>query len=151
MKTTAGLWIDHRKAVIAIVSAEGEETMEIQSNVEKQPGRFAGVRSTTPYESQQVQADDRHEKEFTGHLHQYYDEVIAAIRDAESILIFGPGEAKGELKKRLERDKLGGHIIAVETIDKMTDRQIAAKVREYFHKPEDPAVGSKLGRATGND
>jgi len=29
MKTTVGLWIDHRKAVIAIVSAEGEETPEI--------------------------------------------------------------------------------------------------------------------------
>jgi hypothetical protein len=133
MKTTAGLWIDHRKAVIAIVSAEGEETMEIRSNVEKQPGRFDGVRSTT-HHGQQVPADDSHEREFTGHLNNYYDEVIAAIRDAESIMLFGPGEAKGELKKRLERDKLGGHIIAVETVDKMTDRQIAAKVREYFHE-----------------
>jgi stalled ribosome rescue protein Dom34 len=128
MKTTVGLWIDHRKAVIAIVSAEGEETKEIRSNVEKQPGRFAGVRSTTSYEPQQVQADDSHEREFTGHLNQYYAEVIAAIRDAESILIFGPGEAKGELKKRLERDKLGA--------------QIAAKVREYFHE-HDPAIGSR--------
>jgi hypothetical protein len=35
MKTTVGLWIDHRKAVIAIISEEGEETLEIQSNVEK--------------------------------------------------------------------------------------------------------------------
>jgi len=134
MKTTVGLWIDHRKAVIAIVSAEGEETLEIRSNVERQPGRFVGVRSTTPYEAQQVQADDTHEREFTGHLNQYYAEVIAAIRDAESILIFGPGEAKGELKKRLDHAKLGGHIIAMETVDKMTDRQVAAKVREYFHK-----------------
>ena len=133
MKTTAGLWIDHRKAVIAIVSAEGEETMEIRSNVEKQPGRFAGVRSTTHY-GQQVPADDSHEKEFTGHLNRFYAGVIAAIGDAESILIFGPGEAKGELKKRLEHAKLGGHIIAMETADKMTDRQIAAKVREYFHQ-----------------
>ena len=134
MKTTAGLWIDHRKAVIAIVSAEGEETLEIRSNVEKQPGRFAGVRSTTPYEAQQAPADDSHEREFTGHLNRYFAKVIAAIRTAESILIFGPGEAKGELKKRLERVMLGGHIVAVETADKMTDRQIAAKVREYFHK-----------------
>jgi stalled ribosome rescue protein Dom34 len=133
MKTTAGLWIDHRKAVIAIVSAEGEETIEIKSDVEKQPGRFAGVRSTTHY-GQQVPADDSHEKEFTGHLNQYYAEVIAAIRNAESILIFGPGEAKGELKKRLEHAKLGKHIIAIETADKMTDRQIGAKVREYFHE-----------------
>ena len=134
MKTIAGLWIDHRKAVIAIVSPEGEQTLEIESNVEKQPGRFAGVRSTTPYEAQQVPADDCREQEFTGKLHAYYDNVIAAIRDAESILIFGPGEAKGELKKRLEHAKLGKHIIAIETADKMTDGQIAAKVREYFHK-----------------
>jgi hypothetical protein len=132
MKTTAGLWIDHRRAVIAIVSADGEETLEIESNVEKQPGRLAGIRSTMHY-GQERPADDSHEKEFTGHLNQYYAEVIAAIRDAESILIFGPGEAKGELKKRLEHAKLEKHIIAIETADKMTDRQIAAKVREYFH------------------
>jgi hypothetical protein len=136
--------------VIAIVSAEGEETMEIRSNVEKQPGRFAGVRSTTSYESQQVQADDSHEREFTGHLNQYYAEVIAAIRDAESILLFGPGEAKGELRRRLEKDKLGGHIIAIETADKMTDRQIAAKVREYFHK-EAPAAEPQSSHVTSND
>jgi stalled ribosome rescue protein Dom34 len=134
MKTTVGLWIDHRKAVIAIVSADGEETLEIQSHVEEQPGRFVGVRSMTPHEAQQVQADDTHEREFTSHLNKYYDQVIAAIRDAKSILLFGPGEAKDELKKRLESDKLGRHIIAIETVDKMTDRQVAAKVREYFHK-----------------
>ena len=150
MKTTAGLWIDHRKAVIAIISKDGEETMEIQSNVEKQPGRLAGVRSTAAYESQKAPADDSHEREFTGHLNRYYDEVIAAIRNAESFLLFGPGEAKGELKKRLERDKLGGHIIAVETVDKMTDRQIAAKVREYFHK-EGPAIESASSHLPRND
>ena len=134
MKKTAGLWIDHRKAVIAIASPKGEETLEITSNIEKQPGRFEGVRSTTPFEAHQVPADDSREREFTGELHRYYDEVITAIRDAESILIFGPGEAKSELKKRLEHAKLGKHIIAIETTDKMTDGQIAAKAREYFHK-----------------
>jgi hypothetical protein len=56
------------------------------------------------------------------------------MRDAESILIFGPGEAKGELRKRLERNNLGGRIVAIETVDKMTDRQIAAKVRQHFPK-----------------
>ena len=61
----------------------------------------------TPAVMTTPKADDSHEKEFTGHLNNYYDAVIAAIRDAKSILLFGPGEAKGELKKRLERDKLG--------------------------------------------
>jgi hypothetical protein len=42
--------------------------------------------------------------------------------------------AKDELKKRLEKSKLGGRITGVETVDKMTDRQIAKKVRQYFAK-----------------
>ena len=134
MKTTVGLWIDHRKAIIVAATDQGEETKLIISKVEKQPGRFAGIRSTTPYESQQVRADDSRERKFTGHLGIYYDAVIACIRDAESILIFGPGEAKGELQKRIKKNKLGGRIVGIETVDKMTDRQIASKVRQYFRE-----------------
>jgi len=133
-KVTAGLWIDHRKAVIAIVSKEEEKMLEINSNVEKQPGRSEGVRSTIPFEPQQVQADDIRQREFTSHLNQYYAEVIAAVCDAECILIFGPGEAKGELKKRFDLAKGGRYTIAIETADKMTIRQVAAKVREYAHR-----------------
>ncbi len=144
MHTTAGLWIDHRKAIIVIVSAEGKKMTEIHSNVEKQPGRFEGVRSTVPYEPQLVQADDTREREFTSHLNQYYAAVIAAVGDAESILIFGPGEAKGELMKRFERAKRGGHSIIIETADKMSDRQIAAKVRDCFHKMN-PTQPHKIG------
>ena len=70
----------------------------------------------------------------TGQFNQSYAEVIAAIRAAESILIFGPGEAKGELKSHLEQAKLGGNITAVKTSDKMTDNQIASKIRGFFHK-----------------
>ena len=134
MTITAGLWIDHRKAVIMILSGKGEETLEITSNVDKQPGRIDGSRSTAPYEAQMVQADDSRERKFTGRLDQYYKEVLAAIGAAESILIFGPGEAKGELKNHLDHAGLGKTMIAVETADKMTDRQIAAKIRDYFHQ-----------------
>jgi hypothetical protein len=134
MTTTAGLWIDHRKAVIVNVTAGAEETLEIPSNVEKQAGRFAGIRSTTPYESKLVKADDTRQRKFTGDLNQYYDEVVAAIREIDAIFIFGPGEAKGQLKKRLEYAKLGDHIVATETSDKMTTPQVTAKVREYFRQ-----------------
>jgi hypothetical protein len=58
--------------------------------------------------------------------------VISYIRDAESILLFGPGEAKGELEKRLASQGLGGRIVGVETADKMTAGEISAKVRQHF-------------------
>jgi len=133
MKMNAGLWIDHRKAVIMILTPRGEETLEIRSNVEKHPGRTAGSRSTEPYEAQLVQADTSRERKLTGQLDQYYAEVMAALRGVEALLIFGPGEAKVELKNHLDQANLGEKFMAVETSDKMTGKQIAAKIRDYFH------------------
>jgi len=122
MKTTVGLWIDHKKAVIVFLTGKEEEIKLISSNIEKHH-RQSGVA---------MPSDDVRQRELTGHLNIYYDEVVSCIREAESILIFGPGEAKGELKKRLEKDNLGGHIVGIETADKMTDPQIVAKVRGQF-------------------
>jgi hypothetical protein len=126
MKKQAGLWIDHRKAVIVIVTEEGEEIKEITSNMEKH-ARFTGGTA-----SEDGSTEDVRDRQFGNHLNSYYDGVIAWIRDVESIQIFGPGEAKGELEKRLKDKRFRGHIIAIETVDKMTDRQIASKVREHF-------------------
>jgi hypothetical protein len=148
MKNAVGLWIDHRKAVIVAVTDRGETTSLIVSRVEKQLGRLAGVRSRTPFESQQVPADDRRERRFQGQLAVYYDAVIACIRGAASILVFGPGEAKVELTRRLERNKLGGRIVGIETIDKMTDRQIAAKVWLHFSRRRSATGRRPKGRAS---
>jgi hypothetical protein len=134
MKTATGLWIDHRKAIIVTVKGKEKEIKEILSRVEKQLGRIEGTRSTARYEAQLVPADDSQERDLTGHLDKYYDEVILHLRDAKVILIFGPGEAKGELVKRIERDKLGERIVRIETADKMTVPQIAAEVRTYLKK-----------------
>ena len=132
MRTRVGLWIDHRKAIVVAVTDKGEEIGLVISKVEKQLRRSGDSPLKGPYESLQVPADDSRQRTFAGHLNIYYDAVIASIRDAESILIFGPGEAKVELKERLEASNLGGRVVGVETADKMTDRQIAAKVRKRF-------------------
>ena len=136
MKPVAGLWIDHRRAVVVIVTDKGEETRMIQSNAEKHVQRAAGSRHGGRFESQAVPADDSHQRECTGELDRYYDRVAAHIRGAEAVLIFGPGEAKGELKKRIEHDPAGGRIVGVETADKMTVSQILAKVHQRFAELE---------------
>ncbi len=132
MKTRVGLWIDHRRAFIVAVTDKGEEIGLVVSKLEKHLRRSSGNQPRTSYESQLVPADDLQDRKFTGLLNIYYKAVISCIAEAESILIFGPGEAKGELQKRLKKNHLGGRIVGVETIDKMTDREIAAKVRLYY-------------------
>jgi hypothetical protein len=132
MSTKVGLWIDHRKAVVVAITDRAEEVSLVISAVEKQLRRATGSRSRGSYEPLQVPADDSQQRAYTGHLNVYYDAVIACIRGADSILILGPGEAKGELKKRIERINLGQRIVGVETVDKMTNSQIAAKVRKHF-------------------
>ena len=102
MKTKVGLWIDHRRAVVVTVTdTGGEMRTTIVSGVEKQLRRSGDSPLKGSYEPEQVPADDRRQRAFMGHLNLYYDAVISSIGKAESILIFGPGEAKGELKKRL--------------------------------------------------
>ncbi len=130
MKKTVGLWIDHKKAVIVFVAGKDTEIEFISSNIEKHH-RQSGV--ATP-------ADDVRQRGLTGHLNSFYDEVVSCIRNAESILILGPGEAKGELKKRLEKDNLSRRIIGIKTSDKMTDKQIVALVRGHFRNR--PAAAS---------
>ncbi len=79
-------------------------------------------------------AEDVIDRRYGNRLSRYYDGVATLLRNADSIWIFGPGEAKDELKKRLEHQDLGGRIDRVETVDKMTDRQITAKVRQHFQR-----------------
>jgi hypothetical protein len=121
----AGLWIDHRKAVLVIISEAGEELQKIDSGMEKH------VRFESRGKDEEGSAEDMRDRQFENRLNEYYDRVIAAVRDTDLIYIFGPGEAKHELEHRLERAGLRKCIAAVETVDRMTDRQIAAKVREH--------------------
>ena len=95
MKRQAGLWIDHAEALVVFIEADAEETKRIESGMEKHV-RFSGGN-----ESEEGSADDQRDRQFARHLNRYYDDVISSIRDVESILLLGPGDAKGELEKRL--------------------------------------------------
>ena len=58
--------------------------------------------------------------------------MVSQVRGATTILIFGPCEAKSDLGMHLGRHKARGRLVVMEPADKMTDRQIPAKVRKHF-------------------
>jgi hypothetical protein len=128
VKKQAGIWVDHRKAVIVSISEAGENVKEITSNIEKR------VRFSDGDSSEDGSTEDVRDRKYWNHLNKFFDGVIARVKDAEMILVFGPGEAKGELEKRLKEKGFKGQLVALGTADKMTDPQISAKVREFFQK-----------------
>jgi hypothetical protein len=132
MKKNVGLWIDHRKAVILVLAERDEEVRRVESNMERHVRFRGGMRGRTPYMAQYLDAEDRGDNRVTVHLNHYYGEIVKNIRDAESIFIMGPGEAKHELEKRMTRSRIKNRIVQVENADKLTDRQIMARVRRFF-------------------
>lgn len=127
MKQNTGVWIDHRQAIIVTASEEGETITRIPSRLEKQtlrPFEHARAADEGP--------EDLRDRAFKGRLNRFYDAVISRLGDAPLLLIAGPGVAKKELKARLESTPFPGRRIVLESMDKMTDRQIAANVRRHF-------------------
>ena len=142
----AGIWIDHRKAFVVTLSADGEDTKLILSSVEKHPERGGDSPLKGRHEAQSVPADDRRQRALTGELNRYYDAVISTVRGYANVFLFGPGEAKNELRKRVVQMQVGEFVTTAEAADKMTDREIIAKVRGYFSpgsehaQPQQPAA-----------
>jgi hypothetical protein len=65
-------------------------------------------------------------------LEAFLQTVVEAIREAQAIFLFGPGEAKEEFIALLEREGLGRRLEAVETTGRLTVGQIKARARAHF-------------------
>ena len=143
MNTNVGMWIDRRKAIIVTVTDKGENTRLIRSRAERQLHHSGSSPLEEAYDKAQVPAHDSQQRTLKAHLNIYYGAVIASIRQAESVLIFGAGEAMREVRNRLKRANLSGRIVGMEAADKMTDHQIAAKVRQHCQdhgdQPSEPS------------
>ncbi len=133
MTKSVGLWIDHKNAVIVSLDEHGETVRKLESGAKHVVYRGA-PRPKTAYSAQYNQGDDQLDKQYLLHLNKYYEQVITHLRGAAAILIFGPGEAKVELKNRLDRRKADHRQVRIEPADRMTERQIVARVRKYFHE-----------------
>jgi len=124
MKHKVGIWIDHQKAVLVCASANQVTAKTLESEVGPH-GRYSGAGDGG--------GEKKYEERHGQNLDRYYDHVISQLGQPEALLIFGPGEAKLELKARLSKSKpLADLPIDIETTDKLTDPQIVAKVKEHF-------------------
>ncbi|HSL43742.1 MAG TPA: hypothetical protein VK897_09945 [Anaerolineales bacterium] len=125
MNKRVGLWLDRNQAVIVSITDNIEGRTIIPSDMEHydlSPTVVSGDGSL----------EERRNRRFWNHLGEYYDKIIAQLRDATAIQIFGPEQAKYELQKRLESEGLAQHIVSLEDAGPLTNLQIATKVRKLF-------------------
>jgi hypothetical protein len=131
MSIQVGVWVDHREAILVKLSESGEETIRIQSEVESQLRR-SGDDPNEKFEPLQVPSDDVRQNKHTAGLNKFYDEVISHLGHAQAILIFGPGEARKELRKRMDVKHPTKSKVDLEVADSMSEAQVVAKVRRHF-------------------
>ena len=119
MTQQIGVWIDHRKAVI--VDVGGGEPRTIASDVDAHTRFVVGG------------GEKRHEARSEGELERYLDVVLVGIGQPQELFLFGPGEAKQQLRARIA--ETGGPTtltMALESEDTLTEPQIVARVLEHF-------------------
>lgn len=77
-------------------------------------------------------AESTQEHRFMNELNTFYDSVLPTLPGVDSVLITGPGEAKGEFQERFKSKKSPAQVVELKAADKMTNPQIAALVRQHF-------------------
>jgi len=133
MNHRVGIWIDHKKAVIVFASADRVTVTTLASEVGPHARYSKRAGYPTPDGPQEGGGEKSYEKRYDQHLDRYYNEVISQLGQPDALLVFGPGEAKLQLKERLSRSKaLSECVVEVETADKLTDPQVVAKVKEHY-------------------
>lgn len=151
MKKEVGVWIDRQEAILVILTDGEEEIRHIPSSRVKYTAYPGNSQARTPVGLTGVTLSDPRDRNYLSQLNKYYEEVIAAIQGADSIQIFGPGEAKGELEQRIRQGKLNAHMPALEAADPMTDLQISAKVREHYLAERLPGKSGKEAVLSPNE
>ena len=113
------VWIDHAQAKVFHVGLSGEDEVVLHPNM---PTRHLHHKANS-IGSGHVGFD----KEFLA-------QVMNAVSDAGEILIIGPAGAKTEFAKFLgeKHPDIGNRIVAVQTADHPTDREIVAYAKQYF-------------------
>ena len=130
MDRNVGLWIDHKQAYL-IWNEEGKVEV-IASSIEP-PAHYSGGTQLGGKQNQKADMEARGSDRFRLQIKKYYQQVMTALKDASSIFIMGPGEAKVEFQKAIRKSKdLQKRLLKVETADKMTKNQMIAYVRKFY-------------------
>lgn len=138
MEQQIGVWIDSKKANIVTLKGEEATINTIHSGIEGKNRIDGEGKDFARFGEQFVSNENKLENKYKQELASFLNEVLAIVKDAEDVVLFGPAQVKKELEKLMKKDRLASKkLIDVVDADSMTDNQTIAWVKKYFK------VGSK--------
>ncbi|HIP47721.1 MAG TPA: hypothetical protein EYG92_02000 [Lutibacter sp.] len=132
MKYT-GIWIDKRNAKIITIENGNAKMNSIHSEIEEFK-IHGGSGSRQKGGPQDVVQDSKFLKREKNQTKRYFEDIIPAIKDTDSLVIFGPAQTGNDFNKELSKKhpNIYKKVKSVEKTDTMTDNQLVAWVKDFF-------------------
>lgn len=117
MSRHAAVWLDHSEAHLYEITPDDYRRSTVKAHGDARQHRKAGS-----------VGDGR------AHSDTFFHAVAQGLTDAHEIYVCGPGSAKTEFQKHVEKHdrQVAQRIVKVETVDHPSDGQIAAQARRFF-------------------
>ncbi len=125
-----GIWLDKEKANIVTLKDEMEKFLTINSDIE-----YYNVKANKTAGGASEVVKDRKFLEREKHQTKSYFKLIASkIKDVNALVIFGPAQMREKFKKELDENysHISAKVKGVIKVNKMTNNQIKALVRDFF-------------------
>ena len=128
-----GIWMDIQKAHIVMLTEERKQMQTLFSEVEDYHPK-GGSGTKLKGGPQDVVQDSKYLERKNNQIRIYFRNLAEAIKDADSIVLFGPSDTAEKFRKELSENKkeLAAKIKMVRRADSMTDNQIVALVRNFY-------------------
>jgi stalled ribosome rescue protein Dom34 len=117
------VWLDHYRATVTDFSVDHANTVSINSAAETPQLHIKSGRPGSGHVAHDV---------------KFFAEIVAALGNANEILIVGPGVAKIAFSRFVEQHdrRVAERVVGVEPMDHPTDRELLAFGRKYFHRTD---------------
>lgn len=133
MKKQIGIWLDYREANIIELTGDESTMNTLPSEVDTSRPKGGSRTKGAPYGPMDKISESKYLERRKQQEAAYFEQIIAAVQEADELYIFGPAEAKDGLAKAIRQNPTFKPLLrAVETADSMTINQKVAKVKAFF-------------------
>ena len=117
----AVVWLDHQSAKVLQFDTEHVETEQLKAHTHHTRQHGSAVRSE----------------------HEFFAEVCAALTGIGEVLVVGSSTVQADFKHYVDkhRPQIAAHVVAYESVDHPTDKQLVVLARQFFLK-HDRMAGS---------